>query len=86
MSDILSDMAAINTREIQKNTRAVRNKLLRGETLEWVMGKRVIGYLTPAVRSLPPEAWPDLKARLRSIYGGEHPTEEPAAQLIYDDR
>jgi hypothetical protein len=86
MSDILSDMATINTREIQKNTRVVRNRLLRGETLEWVMGKQVIGYLTPAAEPLPPEAWPDLEARLRSIYGGEHPTEEPAAQVIHDDR
>jgi len=86
MSDILSYMTTINTREIQKNTRAVRNKLLRGETLEWVMGKQVIGYLTPASKSLPPEAWPDLDERLRSIYGQQSLTEEPAAQLIYDDR
>jgi hypothetical protein len=50
------------------------------------MGKQVIGYLTPASKSLPPEAWPDLDERLRSIYGQQSLTEEPAAQLIYDDR
>jgi hypothetical protein len=86
MEDILSDMKKITTREVQKETRAVRQRLLAGETLEWVMGKETVGYLTPARPAAAPEPWPDLLARLEAIHGKPEREGEPAARTIYDDR
>jgi hypothetical protein len=40
MSVILSDMQTITTRELQRDTRAVRERLLAGEKLQWVLGKK----------------------------------------------
>lgn len=86
MVDILSDMRKVTTREVQKETRSVRQRLLAGETLEWVMGKETVGYLTPARPEASPEPWPDLLARLEGIYGTAERQDEPASQTIYDDR
>lgn len=84
-------MRTVNTREIQKRTKAVRERLLAGETLGWVVGRQVIGYLTPAAATGDPAPWPDLMGRLRGIHGaeaadGRRMREEPAARLIDDDR
>ena len=86
MEDILSDMRKVTTREVQKETRAVRQRLLAGETLEWVMGKETVGYLTPVRSKAPPGPWPDIFARLEGIYGTAERQDEPASQTIYDDR
>ena len=86
MSDNLLDMKTINTRELQKRTRDVRRRLMAGEALEWVMGKRVVGYLRPASEHKLPEPWPDLQARLDALYGEREEKAEPAAETIYGDR
>lgn len=86
MSAILEDMRVVKTREIQKNTRAIRSRLLAGESLQWVVGKHVIGYLTPADSGPAPKPWPNLNNRLQAIYGRESAPTQPAAQTIYDDR
>jgi hypothetical protein len=82
----MKDMESVNTREIQQHTKAVRERLLAGESLEWVMGKKVVGYLTPAGPLAEPAAWPDLNARLKAIYHRQASQEEPGARAIYDDR
>lgn len=78
-------MRRVNTREIQKQTRLVRERLLAGETLAWVVGEQTVAYITPVSESGPAKPWPDIRARLKSIYGDEEDGES-AASIIYEDR
>ena len=73
MSDTLSDMKKINTRELQKHTREVRERVAAGESLKWVMGEETVAYITPAREKKEPAPWPDLEARMRHIYGDRNP-------------
>ena len=82
----MSDMPTITTRELQRDTRAVRERLLAGEQLHWVLGKKVVGHLVPAAETSPPQPWPDLMHRLRSTYRRPAGRQQPAARLISEDR
>ena len=86
MSGKMSDMQTITTRELQQHTKAVRQRIDRGETLQWVMGRRVIGHLVPTAASQPPQPWPDLMGRLRTAYGATAAETSEASDLIYADR
>jgi len=86
MSVIMSDMQTITTRELQRDTRAVRERLLAGEKLDWVLGKKVVGHLLPATETTPPQPWPDLMDRLRGTYRRPVGRKQPASGLIYEDR
>ena len=86
MSAILSDMQMVTTREIQRDTRMVRQRLLAGETLQWMLGKKVIGHLVPARETVAPQPWPDLQHRLQRLYRRPAGAKEPAASQIYADR
>ena len=79
-------MTTITTREIQRDTRAVRQRLLAGETLQWKLGSRVVGHFVPAPEARPPLPWPDLAARLRHLYRRPAGSAQPAARQIYADR
>ncbi len=68
MSVLLSDMQTVTTRELQLDTRSVRERLLAGEKLQWVLGKKVVGHLLPAAEAAPAQPWPDLMDRLRGTY------------------
>lgn len=86
MSGKMSDVHTITTRELQQHTKAVRQRVDLGETLQWVMGRRVIGHLVPAAASQPPQPWPDLMGRLRTAYGAGAAETSEASDLIYADR
>jgi hypothetical protein len=86
MSVILSDMQVVTTREIQRDTRMLRQRILAGETLQWMLGKKVIGHIVPAQEIVAPKPWPDLQRRLQRIYRRPVGAKEPAASLIYADR
>jgi antitoxin (DNA-binding transcriptional repressor) of toxin-antitoxin stability system len=87
MSDTMSDMKDINTRELQKRTREVRERVAAGESLRWVMGEETVAYITPAHEKRQPEPWPDLEARRRAIFGDkEEPTTEAGAQIVSEGR
>jgi hypothetical protein len=86
MSVILSDMKTVTTREIQRGTRAVRQRLLAGETLQWMLGKKVIGHIMPAQEAATAQPWPDLQRRLQHIYQRPVGAKQPAAAQIYADR
>jgi hypothetical protein len=79
-------MKTVNTREIQKDTRGVRERLMAGESLAWVVGKRTVAYLTPATEAGPAEPWPDLLGRLERIYGRNAASGQPASDTVYADR
>jgi len=86
MSDILTDMQTVTTREVQRETRSVRQRLLAGETLQWILGKKVIGHIVPVREAVAPKPWPDLQRRLRSVYRRPVGAKQPAASQIYADR
>lgn len=56
-------------RELQQNLKAVLARVERGETVELTRRRRVVARLVPArdARAVPP--WPDLEARVRSVFG-----------------
>lgn len=86
MSVNLSDMQTITTRELQRDTRAVRERLLAGEKLQWVLGNKVVGHLLPAADASPAQPWPDLMDRLRGTYRRPVGRKQPASDLIHEDR
>ncbi|MFP4166954.1 MAG: type II toxin-antitoxin system Phd/YefM family antitoxin [Opitutales bacterium] len=80
-------MKQVTTREIQQNTRSVRERLEAGETLQWTLRGRVVARLTPAVESGVGSDWPNALERLRSIYGDVGEGGNPSASdQIYRDR
>lgn len=87
MSDIMSDMKDINTRELQKHTREVRERVAAGESLRWVMGEDTVAYITPAHEAKEPKPWPDLAARRQAIFGNiEEPSTEEGAEIVREGR
>ena len=86
MSVKMSVMTTVTTREIQRDTRAVRQRLLAGETLQWKLGARVVGHLVPVPEIQSPLPWPNLTARLRHLYRRSAGSSQPAAHQIYGDR
>ena len=86
MSVILSDMQTITTRELQRDTRTIRERLLAGEQLQWVLGEKVVGHLLPAAEVTAPQPWPDLMDRLRGTYRRPIGRKQPASDSIYEDR
>lgn len=63
-------MKRINTRELQRQTRKVRELLMRGATFAWENRRRVIAYITPVQEfSDRPVVWPDVMARLKKQFG-----------------
>jgi len=79
-------MQSVTTREIQRETRNVRQRLLAGETLQWTLGKKVIGHLVPAGETTAAQPWPDLRRRLQRVYQRPAGAKQPAAAQIYADR
>ena len=79
-------MQTVTTRDIQRETRTVRQRLLAGETLQWMLGKKVIGHIVPAQEATTAQPWPDLQQRLRSVYKRRVGAKQPAAAQIYADR
>jgi hypothetical protein len=49
LSDILRTMQDVNTRELQKHTREVCERIAAGESLRWVKGGKTIAYISPAL-------------------------------------
>lgn len=69
MSDTVLDVKDINTRELQKHTREVRERVAASESLRWVMGEETVACITPAREVKEPAPWPDFAERFRKIHG-----------------
>lgn len=83
----MSTMKSINTRELQKHTREVRERVVAGESLRWVMGEDTVAYITPAQETKEPKPWPDLMARLKSIYGDRpRPMDNMGSDIVSEGR
>ncbi|MCC5806914.1 MAG: hypothetical protein JJU00_11360 [Opitutales bacterium] len=87
LSDKLKDMKSVTTREIQQNTRSIRQRLESGESLQWAIRGRVVAHLTPARGRSEHIDWGDPLQRLESLYTRSSGEESAsAADQIYQDR
>jgi prevent-host-death family protein len=59
----------VSMRELQQNLKQVMARVERGETVELTRRRRVVARLVPATGAGPVAPWPDVEARVRSIFG-----------------
>jgi len=86
MSDILLDMKSVGTRELQHETRSIRERVQHGESFIWKDRGKAVAIITPALSQQEPKPWPDLRKRLagaREKIKGRGPS---ASAYIYRDR
>lgn len=88
MADALSckmhDMKEVPVRELQREIRAILDRVENGESVEITRRGRPVARLIP-VRPARVAAWPDLAARTRSAMGSRRVSPPPSEQLA-DDR
>lgn len=66
MSDM--DKATISVRELQQNLKKVLARVERGQVVEVTRRRRAVARLSP-LHDAAPDAWPDLQARTREVFG-----------------
>jgi len=77
------DMKTVPVRELQREIRALLDRVEKGESLEITRRGRPVARLVPA-RPLRAEAWPDLAARAHTVLGPRRIDPPPSQQLIED--
>ncbi len=80
----MHDMRTVPVRELQREIRAILDRVEKGESVEITRRGRPVARLVPA-RPAQPEPWPDLAARARRVLGRRRITPPPSQQLS-DDR
>lgn len=83
MSCIMSDMKAVPVRELQREIRAILDRVEHGESVEITRRGRPVARLVPALRR-PTEPWPDLAARARKVLGRRRVGPSPSQQVVTD--
>jgi len=78
-------MKAVDARNFQHHLGSYLDQVEAGETLEIRRRRKVIARLVPCIAESPAEPWPDLAARLSSVYpAGTVAT--GASEILYKDR
>jgi prevent-host-death family protein len=77
------DMKAVAVRELQREIRAILDRVESGESIQITRRGRLIARLVPATPA-PTEPWPDVAARTRSAMGRRRITPPPSRQLSED--
>ena len=80
---MMYEMKAVPIRELQREIRAILNRVDKGESLEITRRGRPVARLVPA-RPVRAEAWPGLAARARKVLGRRRITPPPSQQLVAD--
>jgi prevent-host-death family protein len=83
MSCIMYDMKAVPVRELQREIRAILDRVEHGESLEITRRGRPVARLIPA-KGVRAEAWPDLAARARKVLGSRRVSPSPSQQIATD--
>jgi len=83
MSCIMYDMKAVPVRELQREIRAILDRVEHGESLEITRRGRPVARLVPA-KGVRAEAWPDLAARARKVLGSRRVSPPPSQQIVAD--
>jgi prevent-host-death family protein len=76
-------MRPVSVRELQREIRAILDRVENGESVEITRRGRPVAQLVPAVD--PVEPWPDLATRAQEALGTRRITPPPSQQLA-DDR
>lgn len=84
MSCNMHDMKVVPVRELQREIRAILDRVERGESIEITRWGRPIARLVPTAIA-PEEPWPDLEARARKVLGTRR-IEPPPSQQVVEDR
>jgi prevent-host-death family protein len=79
----MHDMKSIPVRELQREIRAVLDRVERGESVEVTRRGRPVARLVPTQPS-PAKPWPDLAARARAVLGGRRIAPPPSQQVVAD--
>lgn len=82
MSCMMYDMR-VSVRELQRELRAVIDRVASGEPVEITRRGRLVARLLPAQAGAP-EPWPDLAARAREVLGDRRISPAPSQQLAAD--
>lgn len=77
------DMVKVPVRELQREIRAILDRVERGESVEITRRGRAIARLVPAARAQA-EPWPDLTARARGVVGRRRISPPPSQQVAED--
>jgi prevent-host-death family protein len=80
---MMYDMKAVAVRELQRDIRAVLDRVEHGESLEITRRGRPVARLVPPPRGRA-EAWPDLAARARKVLGSRRVDPPPSQQIVTD--
>ena len=60
---------SISIRELQQNLKRVLERVERGQVIEVTRHRRAIARLAPMQAASPSSPWPDLDARVHSVFG-----------------
>jgi len=77
--------SSISIRELQQNLKRVMARVARGQVFEVTRHRRPIARLAPMRSVHPVNAWPDLEARARAVFGNRLVT-PGASQIVSEDR
>lgn len=83
MSCKMHDMKNVPVRELQREIRAILDRVESGESVEITRRGRPVARLVPA-KAPRPEPWPDLAARARHVMGRRRVAPPPSQQLSQD--
>lgn len=83
LSGIMSGMASVTVRELQKDLKRVLARVARGQSLQVLRHRVPVAVLTPA-RPEASEPWPDLDARARAVFGIRVVSPSPSEHLARD--
>ncbi len=76
-------MKAVQVRNLQRDLRAILERVEKGEALEIRRRGKPVARLVPAAPK-PARKWPDLNARARSVLGNRRIAPPPSEQLVAD--
>lgn len=79
----MHDMKAVSVRELQREIRAILDRIERGESIEVTRWGRPIARLVPTTIA-PEEPWPDLEARAQGVLGTRRIEPPPSQQVVKD--
>ena len=60
---------SISIRELQQNLKRVLARVERGQVIEVTRRRRPVARLAPVLSGSPTSPWPDLEARVGSVFG-----------------
>lgn len=84
MSCKMHDMKQVSIRELQRNLKAILERVERGETIEVTRRRRSIGLLSPPHAADGEGLWPDLDARAADVFGHQEIAPPPSLQVASD--